>query len=57
MSYENYLRMNENTFIKILLLVKPHIEKEYTNMRLSIPARDRLTVTIRIYATGESYKS
>ncbi|GLV37437.1 uncharacterized protein CBL_10597 [Carabus blaptoides fortunei] len=35
----------------------PHIEKEDTNMRLSIPARERLTVTLRYLATGESYQS
>lgn len=56
-SFKNYLRMDEHTFLKLLSFVKPHIEKEDTNMRLSIPARDRLTVTLRYLATGESYRS
>lgn len=37
--------------------VSPHIEKKNTNMREAIPSEERLAVTLRYLATGESYSS
>ncbi|KAK5645349.1 hypothetical protein RI129_006649 [Pyrocoelia pectoralis] len=49
--------MNEHTFQLLLSLVKNDIEKEDTKFRSAISARDRLIITLRFLATGESYKS
>ncbi|KAK5639766.1 hypothetical protein RI129_010577 [Pyrocoelia pectoralis] len=55
--FRNFLRMDKDTFEYLLKLIQPAIEKENTIMRECISARDRLTVTLRYLATGESYKS
>ena len=41
----------------MLTLVKPKITKATTNMRQPIPAEERLAVTLRYLATGETYES
>lgn len=55
--YKNFLRMNDDDFNYLLLLTTPLIEKADTNMRQSIPASERLAVTLRFLATGDSFKS
>ncbi|XP_050339370.1 uncharacterized protein LOC126765690 [Bactrocera neohumeralis] len=55
--FKNYLRMNEATFNYILELVSPNIKKSDTNMRKAIPANERLAVTLRFLASGDSFKS
>lgn len=54
--YQNYVRMNEETYLKLLSLVTPIIQKEDTIMRNSISAHERLMVTLRFLATGRSYE-
>lgn len=54
--YRNYLRMDENTYLKLLSLVTPLIQKEDTVMRKAISAHERLTVTLRFLATGRTYE-
>lgn len=55
-SYKNYLRMNEETFNKLLGKVSKHIIKEsYT--RECISPREKLIVTLRFLATGETFRS
>ena len=34
-------------------MIKPHLQKQDTNMRKSIPAREKLALTLRYLATGE----
>lgn len=54
--FKNYLRMSADVFDKLLKLVGPYIQKQNTQMRDSIPAEERLIVTLRFLATGRSYE-
>ena len=54
--WKNYLRMNEDTYMNLLSLVTPLIEKEDTVMRCAISPHERLTATLRFLATGRSYE-
>lgn len=56
-NFRNYLRMDITTFNTLLEMISPAIEKKNTHLRESISARDRLTITLRFLATGESYQS
>lgn len=55
--YRNFLRMSADQFDHLLSLVTPHIQKTDTVMRASIPASNRLVMTLRFLATGESFSS
>ena len=48
-------RMDVHLFDELLEKVKPYISKENTMMRDSITAHDKLCVTLRFLACGESY--
>lgn len=52
--YRNYLRMDFQTFNKLLAIIAPKIIKQDTVMRQSIPPEERLTATLRFLATGRS---
>lgn len=54
--FKNYLRMDASTFDELLNLMKPHLSKQDTAMRRSIPADERLIATLRFLATGRSYE-
>lgn len=54
--FKNYLRMDNETFNALLNMVRNKIEKQTTIMRDSITAEERLTVTLRYLATGNSYE-
>lgn len=54
--FRNYLRMDEDAYKQLLLLVTPLIEKKDTVMRKSISPHERLTATLRFLATGRSYE-
>lgn len=56
-NYRRYLRMDTKTFQDLLDKVTPLIEKKQTNMRQPIPPGERLAVTLRFLATGESFSS
>ncbi|XP_046863316.1 uncharacterized protein LOC124457069 [Xenia sp. Carnegie-2017] len=49
--------MDPESFGVLESLITPLITKKDTNMRRSIPAGERLAVTLRFLATGESYSS
>lgn len=51
------MRMDNNTFAYVLSKVTPFIKRQDTHLRNSISVEDRLMVTLRFLATGESYKS
>lgn len=55
--YHNFLRMDAAQFDNLLVLISPYIKKADTNMRLSISAGERLVLTLRYLATGESFRS
>lgn len=52
----NYLRVRGVEFEELLSLVTPFIKKEDTILRQCISARQRLAVTLRFLATGNSYQ-
>lgn len=55
--FKRFLRLTENSFDKLLNLVKPKIEKQDTTFREAISAKTKLIVTLRFLATGETYRS
>ncbi|XP_037810045.1 uncharacterized protein LOC119602536 [Lucilia sericata] len=55
--YHNFLRMKAKDFDYLLNLVKPLITKQTTRFREPISATERLAVTLRYLATGESFRS
>lgn len=55
--FKNFLRMSEKDFDYLTGLVSPFIAKQDTCMRKSISAGERLAVTLRFLATGDSFRS
>ena len=51
--YRNFLRMDSTSFDILLSKVAPYITRESTRMRLSIPAEERLALTLRWLAGGK----
>lgn len=54
--YQNYLRMNNDTFNELLEIISPVISKQNTVMRNAISPTERLTTTLRFLATGRSFE-
>lgn len=54
--WHNYLRMDESTYLNLLSLVAPLIEKQDTVMRRAISPHERLIATLRFLATGRSFE-
>ena len=52
-AFKNFLPMDQTCFDELLEMVKPHLQKQDTNMRKSIPAGEKLALTLRYLATGE----
>lgn len=55
--YRNFLRMSHEQFENLCNLITPLVHKKDTRMRKSIPVNERLAVTIRFLATGDSFMS
>ncbi|KAI2647998.1 Adenylosuccinate synthetase 1, chloroplastic [Labeo rohita] len=55
--FREMLRVNVDDFYELLSMVEPFITKTNRVMRKSISAKERLSVTLRFLATGESFKS
>ena len=55
--YRNFLRMDSASFDELLGLVTPFIQKEDTIMRQSISPMERLSLTLRYLATGNTYEN
>lgn len=55
--YRNIIRMTPTQFQSLLEKVTPLIEKKVTNFRAPISAAERLQVTLRYLATGETQSS
>ncbi|XP_045489739.1 uncharacterized protein LOC123690374 [Pieris rapae] len=55
--WRNFLRMDEQTYFKLLGLVTPIIKKNDTNMRQAITAHERLCATLRFLASGTTYEN
>ncbi|KAF0717263.1 tigger transposable element-derived protein 4-like [Aphis craccivora] len=52
-----FFRMSPSQFNELLNMVILSITKNDTNFRKAIPAQDRLAITLRFLATGDSYHS
>ncbi|CAH1384646.1 unnamed protein product [Tenebrio molitor] len=52
-----YFRMNFECFDELLNLIKDDIQKQCTNYREPIEPVERLTVTLRFLATGDSFST
>ena len=55
--FNEYMRMPYPKFVALADLIGPYIKKQDTCMRISIPASERLALTIRFLATGETFQS
>nr|XP_032510778.1 uncharacterized protein LOC116765451 [Danaus plexippus plexippus]XP_032510779.1 uncharacterized protein LOC116765451 [Danaus plexippus plexippus]XP_032510781.1 uncharacterized protein LOC116765452 [Danaus plexippus plexippus]XP_032510782.1 uncharacterized protein LOC116765452 [Danaus plexippus plexippus] len=55
--FKNFCRMSPNDFDFLLSKVEPLITKQKTRLRVPIPAKVRLALTLRFLATGDSYRS
>ncbi|KTG00881.1 hypothetical protein cypCar_00032609 [Cyprinus carpio] len=55
--FKELLRMTAEEFEFLLRMVGPLITKQHTKMRRAISPRDRLSVTLRFLATGETFSS
>ena len=53
--FHMYFWMNTAQFDYLEQLLKPHIKKEATNYRMPITVGERLAVTLRFLATGDSF--
>ncbi|XP_049428868.1 uncharacterized protein LOC125886585 isoform X1 [Epinephelus fuscoguttatus] len=56
-SFRSFLRMDVDQFNDLLQLVAPYISKNNTQLRQAIRVRERLSITLRSLATGESFSS
>ena len=54
--YENYLRMDRETFMDLLEMTTPLIQKMDTKLRDSISACERLSSTLRFLTTGQTFQ-
>lgn len=52
-----WIRLDWEQFEELLAQVTPLIEKQDTNMRQAVTPAERLTLTLRYLASGESYRS
>ncbi|XP_070550575.1 uncharacterized protein [Ptychodera flava] len=54
--YRNFLRVNHSGFMDLLSLIEGKIAKMDTTMRPAVSPGERLAVTLRYLATGQSYQ-
>ncbi|XP_072164397.1 uncharacterized protein [Diadema setosum] len=55
--FRKFVRMDVEAFRELLEMVAPTISKQDTKLRRSICAEERLAITLRFLATGESFTS
>jgi len=53
--FRNFLRMDKIDFEELLEKVTPVIQRQDTWMREAISASERLSITLRFLATGDSF--
>ncbi|XP_041764475.1 uncharacterized protein LOC121589544 [Anopheles merus] len=53
----NFMRLSRNDFDYLHKQIGPKIQRMDTNMRLSLSAKDKLIITLRYLATGDSYNT
>jgi hypothetical protein len=52
--FQNSLRLDATSFDELLKIITPTIEKRNTTMRDAIPPSQRLSITLRYLATGNT---
>ena len=52
-----FIRMSYPKFLELVNLIGPSITRENTHLRSTIPPGERLALTLRYLATGESFSS
>jgi len=55
--FDNFCRMSSGDFEYLLNKIGPFVSKMDTNMRKCIPVQERLAMTLRYLATGDSFIS
>jgi len=55
--FNNFIRMSSIDFEHLITLMGPKISRMDTTFRKAIPVQERLAVTLRYLATGDSYTS
>ncbi|XP_072280749.1 uncharacterized protein [Pyxicephalus adspersus] len=55
--FHNYARMTVASFDELLRLLSPFLRRQRTNMRMPVSPAERLLLTLRFLATGESFDS
>ncbi|CAL1267507.1 unnamed protein product [Larinioides sclopetarius] len=55
--FKNFVRMSSADFEKLICLIGPKVAKKNTKFRAAIPVDERLAITLRFLATGDSYSS
>lgn len=55
--FHGFLRMTSTEFENLVQLIGPKIAKQNTILRAAIPVTERLAVTLRFLATGDSFSS
>lgn len=55
--FYDYAHMRVSTFDALLEILRPRLMRARTNMRLPVSAEERLLVTLRFLATGESFSA
>lgn len=56
-SFKNFLRMTSGDFEHLLIAIGHKIAKQDTSFRDAVPAREKLAITLRFLASGDSYQS
>jgi len=54
-TFQNFLRMTCTDFEEILKMIGPKIKRQNTNFRVPISINERLAVTLRFLASGDSF--
>ena len=55
--YRNVLRIGLEKFEELLSMITPKLGKKDSVMRMAIPCRTKLEITLRYMATGDSFRS
>jgi len=54
--FQNFLRLDATSFDELLKMITPRIETRNTTMRDAIPPSQRLSITLRYRATGNTFE-